>query len=196
MLSYPDGRPGSLQELADHSLGVIASSPAASPASRITNHFSQLKEIFGDRLYIEVQHLSPGDGRVLREAERLGRELRVRLVATNNIQFLRPEEHLHHRAVNAIRTGGLLTTVAPPEITTGEAWFKPATEMQKFFPDHPEWLEATQEIADRCNLQLELGKRIFPEFTVPKGKTPDSYLEKVSFDGALKRYPSLTQEVH
>src|SRR5260221_12902268 len=74
------------------------------------------------RLYIEVQRLSSGDGRVLREAERLGRELGVRLVATNNVYFLRPEEHLHHRAVNAIRTGGLLTTVAPPEITTAEAW--------------------------------------------------------------------------
>jgi len=191
-----DGRPVTLQELADHSRGVIALCPAASPGSRITNHFSRLKEIFGDRLYIEVQRLSPGDGRVLREAERLGREFGVPLVATNNVHFLRPEEHLHHRTVNAIRTGGLLTTVAPPEITTGEAWFKPAAEMQKLFPDHPELLQATLEIADRCNLQLELGKLIFPECTVPEGETPDSYLEKVSFEGAQKRYHSVTPEVH
>jgi DNA-directed DNA polymerase III PolC len=163
--------------------------------SPVTNHFSQLKEIFGDRLYIEVQHLSSGDGRTLREAERIGRELGVPLVATNNVHFLRPEEHLHHRVVNAIRTGGLLTTVAPPEITTGEAWFKPAAEMQKCFPDHPEWLQATMEIAGRCHLQLELGKRIFPEFAVPEGETPDSYLQKLSLEGALKRYHSLAEEV-
>ena len=93
--------------------------------SLVTSHLLRLKEIFGDRLYIEVQHLSPGDGRVLREAQRLGRELGIPLVATNNVHFLKPEEHLHHRAVNAIRTGGLLTTVAAPEITTAEAWFKP-----------------------------------------------------------------------
>src|SRR5262249_5367665 len=118
-------------------------SRATSHKSLVTNHFSQLKDIFADRLYIEVQHLSPGDGRSAREAERIGRELGIPLVATNNVHFLKPEEHLHHRAVNAIRTGGLLTTVAPPEITTGEAWFKPAAEMQKCFPDHPEWLHTT-----------------------------------------------------
>src|SRR5713226_4507807 len=213
-----DGRPVTLQELAEHNCGVIALCPlsarsrdviscsgaacCAMPGSPITSlprpcrgHFSQLKDIFGDRLYIEVQRLSPGDGRGLREAERLGRELGVPLVATNNVHFLRPDEHLHHRAVNAIRTGGLLTTVAAPEITTGEAWFKPAAEMQKLFPDHPELLQATMEIAGRCNLHLELGKLIFPEFTVPEGETPDSYLEKLSLKGALKCYQSLTQEV-
>jgi DNA-directed DNA polymerase III PolC len=194
-IAETDGRPVTMQELADHSRGVIALCSVTSYDSRITNHFSQLKEIFGDRLYIEVQRLSPGDGRALREAERIGRELGVRLVATNNVYFLRPEEHLHHRAVNAIRTGGLLTTVAAPEITTGEAWFKSAAEMQKLFPDHPELLQATLEIADRCNLQLELRKLIFPEFSVPDGESAFSYLWKLSFEGARKRYRPLRPEV-
>jgi DNA polymerase III subunit alpha len=163
--------------------------------SLVTSHLQQLKEIFGDRLYIEVQHLSAGDGRVLREAQKLGRELGIPLVATNNVHFLRPEEHLHHRAVNAIRTGGLLTTVAAPEITTGEAWFKPAAEMQRLFPDHPELLRATLEIADRCNLKLELGKLILPEFPVPQGESAFSHLWKLSFEGAQKRYRPLRPKV-
>jgi DNA polymerase III subunit alpha len=167
-----------------------------------TSHLRRLKEIFGERLYIEVQHLSPGDGRVLRESQRLGRELGIPLVATNNVHFLKPEEHLHHRAANAIRTGGLLTTVAAPfgaqgkpEITTGEAWFKPAAEMQRLFPDHPELLRATLEIADRCNLKLELGKTISPEFPVPEGESAFSYLWKLSFEGARKRYRPLRPAV-
>ena len=216
-----DGRPVTLKELKEHSCGVIAlcQMPATSsdtsnrrgtihraPVNTTqadcqeqerpsANYFSQLKEIFHDRLYIEVHHLSPGDGRSLREAQRIGRELSITLAATNNVYFLRPEEHLHHRAVNAIRTGGLLTTVAAPEITTTEAWFKPAAEMQKCFPDHPELQQATLEIAERCNLQLELGKLIFPEFSVPQNESPFSYLWKLSFDGARKRYKPLRPEV-
>jgi len=231
-----DGRPVTLQELAEHSRGVIALAPAnhlqlrsfaslrmtneekstnhesqitnrepriTSHQSPITSHFARLKEIFDDRLYIEVQHLSPGDGRTLREAEHIGRKLGIPLVATNNVHFLRPEEHLHHRAVNAIRTGGLLTTVgAPfagaqgkPEITTGEAWFKPAAEMQKLFPDHPEWLQTTLEIADRCNLELELNKLILPEVSVPEGETPDSHLQKLCSAGAYQRCSTPKPEV-
>jgi DNA-directed DNA polymerase III PolC len=210
-----DGRPVTLQELAEHSRGVIALCPLLSqthdantcrgaaccapvkknPDARARGWISQLKDVFADRLYIEVQHLSPGDGRTVREAERLGRELGIPLVATNNVHFLKPEEHLHHRAVNAIRTGGLLTTVAPPEITTGEAWFKTAAEMQKCFPDHPEWLHATLEIADRCNLELALRKLILPECSVPDGESAFSYLWKLSFDGARKRYKPLRPAV-
>src|SRR6266478_3915551 len=225
-----DGRPVALQELAEHSRGVIALAPmparlqdassrkdtmyraptkirqsdadchergsaATSHQSLVTSHFSRLKNIFGDHLYIEVQILSPGDRRPLREAEHLGRELGVPLVATNNVHFLRPEEHLHHRAVNALRTGGLLTTVAAPDITTGEAWFKSFAEMRRLFPDHPELLHATMEITDRCNLQLELGKTIFPEFNVPEGESAFSYLWKLSFEGARKRYKPLRPAV-
>ena len=212
-------RPVALEELAKHSKGVIALCPLptrmhdaddrrgidalsktgmtcrAPTKTGQCSDFAQLRDIFGDRLSIKVQHLSPGDGRMLREAERIGRELGVPLVATNNVYFLRPEEHLHHRAVNAIRTGGLLTTVAAPDITTGEAWFKPAAEMQKLFPDHPELLRTTLDIADRCNLELTLNKTIFPEFPLPEGESAFSYLWKLCFAGAQRRYRPLRPEV-
>ena len=189
-------RPVTLEELAKHAKGVIALCPLPTRMHDAnTSHFARLKDIFGGRLWIEVRHLSPGDGRVLREAEQIGRELGMPLVATNNVYFLRPEEHLHHRAVNAVRTGGLLTTVAAPDITTGEAWFKPAAEMQKLFPDHPELLRATLDIADRCNLELTLNKTIFPEFPVPESESAFSFLWKLCFAGAQKRYRPLRPEV-
>ena len=195
-----EGRPVKLEELAQYSKGVIA---LASPRkSETNNEFGALKELFGDRLYLAVQRLSPGDGRLLREAECIGKGSNIPLVATNNVHFLKPEEHLHHRAMNAIRVGGLLTTVATlsqdpakAEITTGEAWFKPYTEMKRMFPDHPELLSRTLEIVDRCNLELKLGGLIVPEFPVPPGETPFSYLWKLCFEGAQKIYKPLTPEV-
>ncbi|HJZ63938.1 MAG TPA: DNA polymerase III subunit alpha [Candidatus Acidoferrum sp.] len=195
-----EGRPVKLEELAQCSKGVIA---LASPRkSETNNEFGALKELFGDRLYLAVQRLSPGDGRLLREAECIGKGSNIPLVATNNVHFLKPEEHLHHRAMNAIRVGGLLTTVATlsqdpakAEITTGEAWFKPYTEMKRMFPDHPELLSRTLEIVDRCNLELKLGGLIVPEFPVPPGETPFSYLWKLCFEGAQKIYKPLTPEV-
>jgi DNA polymerase III subunit alpha len=201
-----DGRPVTLQELAKHVKGVIALCPLPTRLHDADDRwgtacrarpewFAALKNIFADRLWIEIQHLSPGDGRTLREAEHIGRELGIPLVATNNVYFIRPEEHLHHRAVNAIRTGGLLTTMTAPEITTGEAWFKPAAEMQKLLPDHPELLRATLDIADRCNLELTLNKTIFPEFPVPKDESAFSHLWKLCFAGAQKRYRPLRPEV-
>src|SRR5579859_236240 len=196
-----EGRPVALEKLAQYSNGVIALASLAR-RSESSGEIGALKEIFGDRLYLAVQRLSPGDGRLLREAERIGKDLNIPLVATNNVHFLKPEEHLHHRAMNAIRVGGLLTTVATlsqdpskAEITTGEAWFKPYAEMKRMFPDHPELLSRTLEIADRCNLKLELGKLILPHFPVPQGETPFSYLWKLCFEGAQKIYKPLTPEV-
>jgi DNA-directed DNA polymerase III PolC len=193
------------EDLAACAAGLIAlASPAtyAGTQSCGASDLAALKEIFGDALYLEVQHLSPGDGRALRRAEQIGRTLGARLVATNNVHFLRAEEHLHHRVLNAIRTGSLLTTVGVPrhagaaaEITMPEAWFKPADEMQRAFPDHPELLRATLEIAERCQVELELGKTILPEFPVPENETPFSYLWKLCFDGARRIYRPLRPEV-
>ena len=211
-----EGRPITLEELAQYSSGVIALPSLARRTKTSTDEGAEnctapesieqiknLKEIFGDRLYLAVQRLSSGDGRLLREAERIVRDLNIPLVATNNVHFIKPEEHLHHRAVNAVRVGGLLTTVgaslsqdsSKTEITTGEAWFKPFTEMKRMFPDHPELLCRTKEIADRCNLKLELGKLILPQFPVPQGETPFSYLWKLCVEGARKIYKPVTPDV-
>jgi len=193
----PDGQV-SLELLAAHREGLIAlyapltSGPAPTAGRALV---AQLKEIFGNALYLEAHHF-PADGSGnLREAVALRRILSIPIVATNNVHFLRPEEHLHHRVLNAIRTGSLLTKVAPPEITSAEAYFKSPEEMRRAFPDHPEALRATLEIAERSNLELPLGRTIFPEFPVPEGETPFSYLWKLCFEGAQQRYKPVRPEV-
>jgi DNA polymerase-3 subunit alpha len=190
---------GHQSPVTSHESSAASHSPLAtchSPAlSEVEGPLATLKDIFGGALYLEVHRLSPGDGRRLREALELGRALGVPVVATNNVHFLRPDEHLHHRVLNAVRTGALLSKIAPPEITTAEAYFKSAEEMRRAFSEHPEALRATLEIAERCNLELELGRTIFPEYAVPEGETAFSYLWKLCFDGARRRYRPLRPEV-
>ncbi len=154
------------------------------PKSRI----ARLKEIFGKTFYLETHHF-PASGRGnLREALALSRSFDLPLAATNNVHFLAPGEFLDHRVVNAIRTGRLLSRIAPPEIADAEAWFKPSGAMERAFADHPEALRATLEIAERADCKLELGKPILPSFPVPEGETPFSYLWELCFRGARKRY--------
>jgi DNA-directed DNA polymerase III PolC len=206
------GAPVSLEALAAHKKGLVALyAPSKNeirnwkietrtdcrPALRTVEGLPfahHLKEIFGDALYLEAHHFTDGAGN-LRQTMQLARELGVPLAATNNVHFLAPDEHLHHRVLNAIRTGSLLTKVAPPEITHPEAYFKSAEEMQRAFANFPEALSATLEIAERCNLDLQLGKTIFPECTVPEGETPFSYLWRLCFEGARRRYKPLRPEV-
>jgi len=131
----------------------------------------------------------------LREVLHLSHHFSLPIVATNNVHFLRPEEHLHHRVLNAIRAGSLVSQIAPPEIVSPDAWFKSGSEMRWAFMDHPEALNATLEIAERSNLELPLGRTIFPEFPVPEGETPFSYLWKLCFEGARRRYQPVRPEV-
>jgi DNA polymerase III alpha subunit len=171
--------------------GAAGAGAFSSHSPLTTGH---LKDIFGAAFFLEARRLAPGDGRAFRETLKLAQELGVPVVATNNVHFLKPEEHLHHRVLNAIRTGSLLTAIAPGEITTPEAYFKSAAEMQRAFPDHPEVLGRTISIAEQCHLELALGQTIFPEFPVPAGETPFSYLWKLCFAGAQRRYQPLHPE--
>jgi DNA-directed DNA polymerase III PolC len=186
-------QPVGLEKLALHRQGLLALylPHAARNDAGGSPDVGCLQEIFGPAFYLQAQRLAPGDGRALRETLRLGQELGVAVAATNNVHFLRPAEHLHHRVLNAIRTGALVSQLAPAEITTPAAYFKSAAEMQRVFPDHPELLRATLDIAEQCNLQLELGKTIFPEFPVPAGESPFSYLWQLCFAGAQRRYQPL-----
>ena len=196
-----DEAPVSIASLHEHRAGLIALyAPSHGNENDCRNptvetRIAGLKDIFGDALYLEAHHFPANRSGNLRRTLTLGRALGVPIVATNQVHFLRPEEHLHHRVLNAIRLGSLLTKVSAPEIVNAEAYFKSPEEMQRAFADHPEALRATSEITERANLELALGKTIFPEFPVPECESPFSYLWKLCFEGAHRRYRPLRSEV-
>ena len=67
--------------------------------------------------------------------------------------------------------------------------------MTKLFRDLPEAIKNTEEIASRCNLELELGKPRFPKFDIPEGETDYGYLSKIAFAGAERKYGLLSDSI-
>ncbi len=220
-LRHLEDRPIRLDELATHRDGLIALYAPNVPRGGTTcrapitddDRIAALTGLFPSSLYLEAWNFPvaqaflpvrlsnqnaaapPAPVSNLRSVLRLSRRFSLPFVATNNVHFLRPEDHLHHRVLNSIRTGSLVSQIAPPDIVSPAAWFKSGSEMRLAFPDHPEALAATLEIAERINLEIPLGRTIFPEFPVPEGETPFSYLWKLCFEGARRRYQPLRPEV-
>src|SRR6202521_4082722 len=77
------------------------------------------------------------------------------------------------------------------KFATDQFFFKTAEEMAQVFGEHPEALERTVAIAERCNVKIDSMQNSFPDFQVPEGHTVDSYFDQVSREGFASRVPVL-----
>ena len=117
----------------------------------------------------------------------LAQEFGLGLVAANDVHFLERSHHETHDVMVCIGTGKMVQDERrmryPPEL-----YFKSADEMRALFPDHPEAITNTLEIADRINLALEFGVSKYPEYPAPEGKTREVYLHELCYKGLHDRY--------
>jgi len=130
----------------------------------------------------------------LRELYRQAKSAKLPMVATNNVYFAEPKDFEIHRILTAVRQNGLLEKVHPADLAHRESFMKSPAEMKKLFRAAPALLSNALRIADECNLELELGKPIFPKLTLPDCETSYSYLYKLCFEGLKKRYSPIPQE--
>ena len=139
-------------------------------------------------LYGEVVNNGALTRRRSHQLEAVARELSLPLAATNNSYFLDPDDHDTHRILSAIGLVSTLSRLEPHETSSRNGFLKSAEQMTRLFPAHPEVIANTARIADRCNVELELGKWILPRIDVPTGHTPESYLAKIAGDGLEQNY--------
>jgi len=156
---------------------------------QVTSHESPalfaIKRNFRRPLYIECKHSRREMGAYC--AKRTHRpRLGVPLVATNNV-ISGPRTPASSCGERDPHGRDYLLPWFHLKSLPGEAWFKPAAEMQNVVPDHPEWLQARwrSPTAAICNSNWDL---IIPSLPFRRGETPDSYLQQLSLEGALKRY--------
>jgi DNA polymerase-3 subunit alpha len=120
----------------------------------------------------------------------------VGLAATNDVHYLEPKDAALHRVLLSVQTLSVLGEAI--SMDGSEHYLKSPAEMEKLFSEAPRALFNTGLIADRCNVQLDLGGVHLPEIPVPPGHDAASFLEKLAMEGAERRYgrplPSAVQE--
>ncbi len=152
-------------------------------------HAEQLIDAFGpDNVYFEVQKngLAEQD-RANEGIVRIARELGRPLVGTGDVHYLRREDYHHHAALLCVQTK---STLAEPKITfdNNEFYLRSSDEMAKAFAEWPEALASTLEIAERCDVELELGRQLIPRYPTPNGETEGEYLRELVRVGLRGRY--------
>lgn len=184
------------------------------------------KDLFGDDYSLEVmEHFSTAhpalnaevfnrQREVTKGVIEIAKKLDIRIIATNDVHFLDKNDNDSHDVLLCLSTGKKLSD-PNRMLYSGQEWFKTEEEMREVFPENPEFLRNTAEVAERIE-EFELNsKPIMPKFPIPEefGREDDpkysafgerarielegDYLEKLVFDGAAKRWPGekMTPEV-
>jgi DNA polymerase-3 subunit alpha len=152
-------------------------------------HADELIGIFGaDNVYFEIQANGVGAQEKANEGiVRIAREVARPLVATGDVHYLRREDHPNHAALLCVQTK---STIEHPKLTfdTNEYYLKSPHEMAESFTRWPEAVPTTLEVAERCNVEMELGRLLLPRFPTPEGEDPAAMLRRLATEGLVRRY--------
>jgi len=187
-----------MEQLATHGEGIIALTGclASRFCQRLTDdrpdearaHIDDLRQVFGgDNVYFEVQK----NGLAIQDKAnegivKIAREVGGTLVGTGDVHYLTRDDYHHHTALLCVQTK---STLAAPKMTfeTNEFYLKSSEEMARDFAEWPEAVAATLEIADRCNVEIDLGGQLIPRF-LPDGEDEHAYLRARVEEGLRARY--------
>ena len=197
---YNRGKPGvDMEQLAAHGDGVIALTGCLQ--SRFCQHLidgrpdaarghaGELMSAFGsDNVYFEVQKngLAAQD-HCNEQIVRIAREFGRPLVGTGDVHYLRREDYHHHAALLCVQTK---STLSEPKISfeTNEFYLRSSEEMADAFAEWPEAIASTIEIAERCELELELDRQLIPKYPTPDGAGERDHLRELVDVGLRQRY--------
>ncbi|MDH4056710.1 MAG: DNA polymerase III subunit alpha, partial [Gammaproteobacteria bacterium] len=133
--------------------------------------------VFGDRYYLElIRTERANEEELVRQSLMMAAEHKVAVVASNDVRFLESDGYESHEARVCIHDGRGLADVDRPRNFSDKQYLRSPQEMLELFADIPSAVENTIEIARRCNLDLQLGGSVLPEFPVPAGQSEAEYL--------------------
>lgn len=161
------------------------------------------KSIFGDRYYLELQdhgHLESKTAwdvqvKINGHLEKLSEDLDIPMVVTSDGHYLTHDDQDTHEILLCVGTGAYLSDEKRMSLKDFELHVTDPKEIiERWQKTHPEAVANTKRIADRCNVELELGKILIPTFPTPDGHTEKTYLDQLVFQGLAHRYADVSLE--
>jgi DNA polymerase III subunit alpha len=177
--------------------GVVLQSLLAGDAAGAEQKAARLQDIFGkDNLFVELQdHGIAAQHRTNPQLMEIAHRLGAPLLATNDSHYTHRDDAVAHDALLCVQTGALLADANRFKFEGTEHYLKTAAEMRHLFRDVPDACDNTLLIAERADVQIELGRPSLPEFPVPDGFTGEryedralAYLRDLTMQGARDRY--------
>ena len=178
------------------------------PRMLLNNDYEKAKErtlyfknLFGKDFYLELQdHGLEGQKRINPELIKLAKELEIELVITNDSHYTKKEDSVCHDILLCMQTGKTRNDPSRMRFANNEFYIKNSEQLRESF----DWLDEetfnsaidnTVKISEKCNLILDMGKSILPNYPIPKNHTVESYLDKIVRENLLKRYEKITPEL-
>lgn len=155
------------------------------------------QSVFGDRFYLEVQdHGHPNHPHKWDEQVKLNKkllkcaeDLGIKTVLTADAHYSKPTDKEAHEILLCVQTGAFLSDQDRFSLKDFDLFVEdPAKLIERWGADYPELITNTKEIADRCNVEFELGKILIPKFPVPEGENEKTYLDLLVYRGLAARY--------
>ncbi|MBQ2201758.1 MAG: DNA polymerase III subunit alpha [Clostridia bacterium] len=154
-----------------------------------------LKEIFGEDFYIELQnHGILEQQEVLPKLRTLARTLGIKTAATNDIHYVKKDDADAQDVLLCIQTQRFVDETDRMRMETEEFYLKSYDEMAEALPDDSDALETTNEIAEKCNVEIQFGVRRLPHFTAPDGSDNDVFLRRLCAEGMQRKMPDAGKE--
>jgi DNA polymerase III subunit alpha len=157
----------------------------------------RLAQVFGrDQVYVELQNAGLAEqARINPALLELAGTAKLPVVATGDVHYLRAEDAYSHEALLCIQSGDSLKNPNHWRFDTNEFFFKTPAEMALDFPGQEAALRRTLEIAERCDVTIELGAIHLPAFPTPEGRDSFGYLVELCEQGLERRYETVTPEL-
>ncbi len=178
--------------------GAMAQAFLHNQPKEAKQYAEKMLNLFGDDFYLELQHHAkiPEQQIVNEKIIELSREMGIPLVATNDVHYVDPEDAEAQDALLAVQTKKFISDKDRMSmIDSPDFYLKSSEEMMDMFPKHPDAVANTLKIAEKCQVEIPIGKWILPAYPIPDGTTPEQYLKKLTRENLKYRYPNASPEI-